>query len=770
MKGACLPFLRRCRTGPLVRARRLGSTCRYTTAVHPAVHLGYTGTDDKRHDDRTLRRVFDSHEFWKDFKRSSLSLTEENVGLCQNKFLTSPAGFLKFASDIRAKCEGLVGEIVNDSSGDARHSVLQKFDLLSDYLCRVLDLADFVRSTHSDPRFQQSATDAYLHLWEYMNILNTSTMLKDQLQKILADSTITSTWSEEQTRVAHSLMKDFSNSAINRPQDIRQRFVDLSNDMKRLGSQFLDEMGPASSHIQLKSKDVAGMDPTMLKKHTSRMTGVSLPVGTGLEYHALSHMHSENARDAVYAAMRTVPPRQIATLEKLLRVRSEIAKLSDFSSYAEMNLADKMARSPNAVDSFLRALSADNAPYVHQEINALEAIKHSDGSPGHLQPRDVLYYQARLKSSTRPSSRPDDEISAYFSLGTVMQGLSRLFDRLYGIRFAPCPTGPGETWDPNVRRLNVVHETEGHLAVLYCDLFQRAGKAAVPTHFTLRCARQISTAELADTSLASHDGMARSKSPHTGHVHQIPTIALICDFPVPAGGKKPVLLSFQDVQTLFHEMGHAIHSVCGRTSLQILSGTRCVTDFAELPSVLMENFAADQSVLGLFARHWQTDAPLPFQMVQESLRSRKRFLGMQTQVQILYSLLDQAYHSQRASAPDFDSTAVFYDVYDAFSSFREPRGISPQGFFGHLVEYGGTYYSYLFDRAIAGKIWRQVFRNGERDGGIDRGNGERFRDAVLKWGGARDPWRCIGDVLQDEQLAEGGKEAMEKVGQWGVHT
>ena len=179
---------------------------------------------------------------------------------------------------------------------------------------------------------------------------------------------------------------------------------------------------------------------------------------------------------------------------------------------------------------------------------------------------------------------------------------------------------------------DVVSDTDGHIAVLYCDLFSRAGKTPNPAHFTLRCSREILPAELEEMSHMAHgfsspiaaatDGMAVSFNPSRNTYFQLPTIALICDFSKPTAG--PTLLNIHDVRTLFHEMGHALHSILGRTALQNVSGTRCATDIAELPSVLMEHFAFSPSVLALYARHWATDAPLPAAALAHRLRLDNR--------------------------------------------------------------------------------------------------------------------------------------------------
>lgn len=656
-------------------------------------------------------------------------------------------------------------------------SIPRRLDLLSDLLCRVLDTADFVRAAHPDTQFQAAAAQAYNYLFEYMNVLNTTPGLKSQLQKATFTPEIAKAWSKEEKTVAQILLKDFAQSAIDLPQAKRQRFLELSSRMKELGHSFVENMATKTPSLAFDIGQLKGMNPLLIGQFSAGRRNVRLPTGGDAAYAALQLVEDENVRRDIYIHSRQSVQNQISTLEKLMETRAETANLSGYRSYAHMSLTDKLAKSPEAVHSFLIALSVDNGPRVTQEIRELKTLKNKSkhgGVSSEIQPWDVVYYQRLLNLDAQTKSRKPDFMSAYFSLGTVMQGLSRLFTRLYGIAFVPQQSTPGETWNDDVRRLDVIHESEGRVAVLYCDLFSRAGKSPNPTHFTLRCSRQISSSELAEASDSpqeANDGMAIGYDVQRNEYLQLPTIALICDFPHPPSASIPTLLSFQEVRTIFHEMGHAIHSILGRTSLQIVSGTRCPTDFAELPSVLMESFAADRSVLQLFARHWETDAPLPYEMVEGSLQIQRRGQGLQTETQILFSLLDQAYHSSLPSdiGGSFDSSKVFFDIYDKFGSLDEPRSTTAQGLFGHLVEYGGTYYSYLFDRAIAGKIWKEVFQSGNNGGGVDREAGKRYEKEVLKWGGGRSGWACISGVLGDVRLRDGGKEAMEEVGRWGVH-
>lgn len=762
-------------------------TAATTSATRPIDVAKSAPTPSRGYDDQLLGRIFDSEPFWSQFSQTNhVSPSEPRSGLFQNSYLTKASGFRNFTQITLQRCQGIVARVLVASSTEELKSIPKDLDRLSDALCRVLDTAEFVRTTHPNPSFQQAANEAYLELFEYMNVLNTTTGIDSQLKRAVANAEISGSWGEEEKTVAQTLLKDFSRSAIDLPRNQRDTFVSLSNEISQLGTAFLREMAAAKPVVTLDSHRLKEIDPLVLRQVTNIRGKTLLPTTGPFLMTALQTVKDEFARREIYIAGRTASENQIRVLEKFLQLRAEVARLSGYASYAEMSLSDKMAQSPEAVKSFLTGLSAANTIHLQKELDEMGTLKRRSNPVGgstEIFPWDREYYRARSAAQSRPKSRKPDSISAYFSLGKVMQGLSRLFGHLYGVRFRPCETLPGETWNPDVRRLDVIDEEEGRIAVVYCDLFARRGKSPNPAHFTLRCSRRISPAEIEEAaslsngvnpSLAANDGMVISRS-QDGVVHQLPVIALICNFEKSdPRSARPTLLSFRDVNTLFHEMGHAIHSILGRTDLHVVSGTRCATDFAELPSVLMEHFAQEPSVLGLFASHWETNAALPHEMIAERLALDRKWQGAETETQILLAMLDQAYHSdlplrmQQEGGSGFDTTRILHDVYDRYGSVREPRETTAQGFFGHLVEYGGTYYSYLFDRAIAGKVWNEVFRGGKEGGAVSRAAGQRMRDEVLKWGGGRDGWQCVAGVLGDDRLKHGGPEAMAEVGRWGV--
>lgn len=734
-----------------------------------------TTTPGSQHDDKTLGQIFDSPGFWREYSQSSKS--GHRAGLFQNRYLTSPQGFEQFANTSLERAKRVVAKILAASKPEEYQHVVKDLERLSDLLCRIIDLSDFVRATHPDPRINHAATRAYAKMYEYMNVLNTTTGLARQLD--IAIKTAGSAWGEEERLVAGILKRDFAKSAVDLPQVDKEKFIQLSQDISEVGSEFVENMESAQPFIQFKSSSLYGMDPMLVKEFT-RWGQVTIPAIGEASHAALHTVYDEQVRKQIFSAGRTASKSSLRRLHSMLSKRAELAKLSRFQSYAHMSLEDKMAKTPEAVNGFLQELSKDNRPRVESCLADILAAKraYTKKPDSVLKPWDKEFYMSQVLSSVPSRLRNADFLSSYFSLGRVMQGLSRLFTRLYGIRFVPRENMPGETWNSDVRTLDIISETDGHVAVLYCDLFARPGKSPNPAHFTIRCSRRIRDGEIQEAAAiadplfdsaeqAANDGMALARTPNG--VMQLPVIALICNFATNPGSKTPSLLSFNEVTTLFHEMGHAIHSILGRTNFQEVSGTRCATDFAELPSIIMEHFAADPSVLSLFARHYETDQPLPVEMIAEKLALDKKFESVDTEHQLILSLLDQACHSQLALNPSFNTTEIFHSLQRQHGVMPpDPAGTCGEGFFGHLFGYGGSYYSYLFDRVLAERIWQQVFSGGREGGGLARGNGERFKDEVLKWGGARDPWKCLAGVLRDERVENGGEKAMQLVGSWGA--
>jgi intermediate peptidase len=204
----------------------------------------------------------------------------------------------------------------------------------------------------------------------------------------------------------------------------------------------------------------------------------------------------------------------------------------------------------------------------------------------------------------------------------------------------------------------------------------------------------------------------------------------------------------------------------GRTDYHNVSGTRCATDFVELPSILMEHFIASPAVLALFARHHSTDRQLPQFLLNSVIADRRRFSALETSTQITMASLDQVYHSSIAGSSSFDSTALLKSTQEKYNVIPYVEGTNWQTQFGHLFGYGSTYYSYLFDRSIAARIFKLKFAQDP----LSRDRGEEFKKGVLRYGGGKDCWEMVGGLVGDEQVMRGGTEGMKVIGEWGIEA
>ena len=203
---------------------------------------------------------------------------------------------------------------------------------------------------------------------------------------------------------------------------------------------------------------------------------------------------------------------------------------------------------------------------------------------------------------------------------------------------------------------------------------------------------------------------------------------------------------------------NVIPAMIGRTEYQNVAGTRCATDFVELPSILMEHFLNSPTVLSLF------DIDGTSVVRQVGNHHNDPCHAIDTYSQILLAFVDQAYHSSTVLDPSFDSTIELAKLQNSRGLIPYVPRTSFQTQFGHLFGYGATYYSYLFDRAIASRVWRDIFSNNP----LDRKTGERYKHEVLRFGGGKDPWKMVSSLLEIRELEIGDTEAMRKVGRWKI--
>ncbi|KAM6970189.1 mitochondrial intermediate peptidase-like [Aplochiton taeniatus] len=381
-----------------------------------------------------------------------------------------------------------------------------------------------------------------------------------------------------------------------------------------------------------------------------------------------------------------------------------------------------MAENPETVMKFLELLTERLANRTAKDFNMMREMKIELNSRSTvLMPWDHPYFSGALRAE-KYKIEPS-QYSPYFSLGACMEGLNNLFSQLLGVSFQAEEPRTGEVWSDDVRKLAVVHETEGLLGYIYCDFFRRPEKPHQDCHFTIRGGR------------LKEDGQ-----------YQLPVVVLILSLPPPSR-RTPTLLTPGMMENLFHEMGHAMHSMLGRTRYQHVTGTRCSTDFAEVPSILMEFFATDYRVVNQFARHYQTGKPLPKSMVSRLCESKRVCGAADAQLQVFYAALDQVYHGKPKQQ---STTEILKEMQEKFYGLPYVPNTAWQLRFSHLIGYGAKYYSYLMSRAVASMVWRQCFLKDP----FNREMGERYRREMLAHGGSKEPMLMVQGMLQRSPTIE----------------
>jgi intermediate peptidase len=381
--------------------------------------------------------------------------------------------------------------------------------------------------------------------------------------------------SEAETQVALTFQRDFEKSGIHLDAARRQRFVELSDSILSLGRTFLSATSTPPP-IEVPEALLAGMGSQFIeglpRGGIGRRGNRYVTPGSWAAQMIARYAREGEARRLVYVGSLRKDPERIQVLEQMLTERAELAGVLGKANWAEVALVDKMAKNPANVNGFLCSLADHHRAAAAGDVATLQRLKASSitGIPypaddtrqlPPLNAWDRDFWSERHLLTLANGSLPP--IAPYFSTGTVMLGMSKLFSRLYGITLRPAPLAPGEAWHSSVRRLDVIDEREGTIGVIYCDLFSRNGKPPNAAHYTVRCSRRVDDDDVTGDMVPDLDevhgpGLDGDTVAGAAGEYQRPIVVLTTDFGAVEVGR-PALLGWHDVETLFHEMGHAIH-------------------------------------------------------------------------------------------------------------------------------------------------------------------------------------------------------------------
>lgn len=391
----------------------------------------------------------------------------------------------------------------------------------------------------------------------------------------------------------------------------------------------------------------------------------------------------------------------------IVKLRHQRANLLGYESHAAFVLEERMAQTPTKVLEFLNDLLIKSKPAAEKEFEELAAYAQQKDGIEQLERWDANYYSEKLKQER---FQFDDEVlKPYFKLDNVLKGAFEVAKRLFGLQFKVVHTI--DTYHKDVQTFEVTNENNELTAIFYADFFPRKGKrnGAWMTSFKSQWIKD--------------------------RVNERPHISIVCNF-TPPTSSKPSLLTFNEVTTLFHEFGHALHGMLANTAYPSLSGTSVYWDFVELPSQIMENWVYEPETLALFAKHYQTGENIP-QVYIDKIKESANFLeGLATVRQLSFGLLDMGWHTTLPESTKslkafenkhFESTKVYPDV--------EENAMSTS--FSHIFAggYSAGYYSYKWAEVLDADAFDYFKTNGI----FNKTIADKFKNEILSKGGTEHP-------------------------------
>ena len=425
----------------------------------------------------------------------------------------------------------------------------------------------------------------------------------------------------------------------------------------------------------------------------------------------LTYAEDRALRETVYRAHNT---RSVSgafdnrpLIRRMLELRRERANLLGFAHFADLVAEDRMAKTGDAARRFVEELTAKTASAFERENQELYAFRQRLEGPSAppLEPWDLAYYADKLRRERYDLD--EEQLRPYFEADRVLSGAFQLAERLFDVRISPVQL---PVWDPAVRSYRMDDAGSRELGTFYVDLYPRENKRGG----------------------AWMHGLLAAVPPE-------PHVAIFCANVSPAVDGKPSLLMHRDVETLFHEFGHLLHHCLSRVSVRSLACTRVAHDFVELPSQILENWCSEGDGLDLFARHHQTGAPLPRDLLHR-LRAARTFRAANAQMrQLGFAAVDLDLHM--AYDPERDGDVLDYArrLLQRYTPAPLPDDYAMLAGFLHLfaspVGYAAGYYSYKWAEVLDA----DAFSRFRAAGVLDAGVGAEFRDKVLALGDSRDP-------------------------------
>ncbi len=538
--------------------------------------------------------------------------------------------------------------------------------------------------------------------------------------------------SGEDAKYLKTVLRDYRRNGMELPAEKRQQLQDLKNRLNELQLEFQTNITKADALVEFTREELKGASEDFLTNKEILGEDGRYRVNANVTWQVLEileNVRSEASRKRLSIARSSRAMKENTPLfTDILKVRAQIARLLGYDNWADYRIEIKMAKDGKTAYAFLQDLSSGLAPKFEQELATFTRLKAAETGDADAQIRywDIPYYKNQLKKNRYQIDT--EKLKVFFELEHTLNGMFAVFEELFGIeiRSVEAPY----KWIDDLRLYAITDTASGApLGLIYMDMFPREGKY---NHF-------------------AQFGITPGKRLPDGK-YQRPVVALICNFPPPANGK-PSLLTYDHVETLFHEFGHALHSVLTQANYAEFSGTAVPRDFVEAPSQMLENWVRDKKILDRFAIDYRDGkSRIPSDTLDKMEAARLATIGTQYRRQLGFGLLDLAIH-MTTDEKVFDNFVAVTNKIMSDTYVTVPQNTGLVASFGHLGGgYDAGYYGYAWADAISADM-ASVFK--KAPGGLmDKTVGMRLRNEIYARGGSREIKDSIRAFLQRESSLE----------------
>ena len=622
-----------------------------------------------------------------------------------------------------------IKQIVENRQKPTFQNTILAFEKSGQLLDRVKNIFFCITEANKTPEIEAAEKAAIPLLTDFENEINFNQKFFERV-KYVYDHERNSLKGEDKV-LLEEIYKNFVRSGALLPKDKMARMKEINTKLAQLQQDFgnmLPKASVASTVWVNDVKELAGLSEGAIAqcRKDAESRGGKAPycivITNTTQQPILANLENRRLRERVYNASihRTDGTGEYNTfpvIVEITKLRAEKAQLMGYKNYASYALANVMAKNTDNVYAFLNQLIKEYQPKAVAETKDIEAYARKTQGPNfNLQPYDRFYYSAKMKKEH--FNFADDEVKPYFNIDSVLiNGIFYAANKVYGLTFKERKDIP--TYHPDMKVFDVIDNNGKQLALFYCDYFRRPTKRG-------------------GAWMSAFAKQSRMRQ-------QIPLIYNVCNYAKAPEGQ-PTLLTWDEVSTMFHEFGHALHGMLSNCYYNTLSGTSVARDFVEMPSQFNESFASIPEVFNHYARHYKTNQPMPADLCERMLKSINYQAAYALGENLGATCVDMAWHMLDTKSIPAANEAKNFEVKALKEVGLLDSQIPPRystSYFNHVWGggYAAGYYSYLWSEVLAVNISDYFAKHGA----LTRKVGDDFRNKVLSRGNTKDLMEIFSD-------------------------